>query len=155
MYFMMMWLRVKELWGGFRCWLYLLPLKMVDKYLQGLADREVDEWIYLRQGTDNEVIELIEPFHSFGLTVPAGYTPNGASSPRFAWWIIPRLYKMIKASTRHDYACETARCWWDRLVADIVFFLMAYYVERLALWRCIAGLIGVRIGALLGIGKNY
>lgn len=148
MYIAIMWLKVKE-------WLRMLPKNIVKGFLSNLSDHDVQEVISIEQGLDNEVVTLSKPFHAYGLTVPAGYTYNGASSPRLAWFIIPRMYKMLKASCRHDYACDQARCWWDRLVADIVFFLMAYYIEHLALWRCVLGLIGVRIGAFLGIGRRY
>ena len=132
-----------------------IPLRLVAKYLRHIPDRKVDENIDFSQGLDNTKLKLTAPFRAYGMTAPSGYIFNGASSPRFAWWIIPRMYKMLKASCRHDWACENARNWWERLLADIVFFLMAFYTERLALWRCLFGLIGVRIGAFLGIGRNY
>lgn len=138
-----------------RMWLHMLPLKIADKYLEAVADRSVDKVICFDQAGDNTVLILALPFTAYGMTAPQGFVFDGASSPWFARWIIPKFYKMLKASCRHDWACHNAKNWHERLLADIVFFLMAYYVEKLSLWRCVLGLVGVRIGAFFGIGKNY
>jgi len=132
-----------------------IPLRLVARYLHHIQDRAVDDIIDFSQGLDNTKLKLDADFRAYGMTAPVGFEFDGASSPTFAWWVIPRMYKMLKASCRHDWACLNARNWRERLLADIVFFLMAFYTEGLALWRCLFGLIGVRIGAYLGIGKNY
>ncbi|SDP69963.1 DUF1353 domain-containing protein [Desulforhopalus singaporensis] len=130
--------------------------KTAEKYLQYLSDRNVDTEIHMKQGKDNSVLVLTQPFHAYGVTVPAGYKWNGASAPPGpARLVIPKFHKMIKASCRHDRACELAKNKFDRLLADIVFFLMAYEVEGMKLWRAVAGLAGVRVGAHLGIGNKF
>ncbi|SDO96114.1 DUF1353 domain-containing protein [Desulforhopalus singaporensis] len=128
----------------------------VSKYLKHLSDRNVDDIIYMKQGKDSSVLILTQPFHAYGITVPSGYKWNGASSPPGpARMVIPKFHKMIKTSCRHDRACELAKNKFDRLMADIVFFLMAHEVEGMKLWRAVSGLAGVRIGAHLGIGNKY
>ena len=136
----------------------LVPETIILKLVTGVVAHipsGSDVQIRLRQGEDNTQLILDAPYTAYGQTVPAGFTFDGASSPWFARWVIPKFFRVIKASCRHDYGCSMAKNFKERLVEDVVFFLMCYHVERLATWRCIAGLIGVRIGAYLGIGRSY
>ena len=48
---------------------------------------------------------VVEDFTSHGVTVPAGFIFDGASTPRPFWWIIPPYKKTKKASLIHDYLC--------------------------------------------------
>lgn len=137
--------------------LYLAsPRSLVKRFHYHLPDQDVDQHIHMMQGADSSLLTLTQPFTAYGMTIPIGFTWNGASSPPGPGrWVIPKFHRMIKASCRHDYACQKARNRFERFLADIVFFLMAAEIERLRLWRCILGLIGVRIGAYLKIGSNY
>lgn len=129
-------------------------VRLAEKYLEGI-DQSFDEEIVCSQGLDNKVISLHEPYYAYGETIPKGFTWDGASTPAVARFVIPKLYRVLKASCRHDYGCRKATNPKERFTEDIIFFLMCYHVERLAGWRCILGLIGVRIGATLGVGTRY
>lgn len=37
------------------------------------------------------------------ICVPAGFLSNGATIPRFLWWLIPRWGKYSQAAILHDY----------------------------------------------------
>ena len=129
-------------------------VKLAEKHLQGV-DQSFDTEIYCCQGINNKELILYQKYYAFGENIPAGFTWDGASTPAVARFIIPKFYRVLKASCRHDYGCRKARSAADRLREDVIFFLMCYKLERLAGWRCIAGLLGVRIGAALGVGSNY
>lgn len=105
---------------------------------------------------DNTGMEmLIRPFVYKGITVPIGFTFDGASTPRIFWSIIPPYKKTKKAACVHDWLCIHAKNKKDRLKADKIFYGMLKEAG-LSRYRCILGYIGVRIGALIGVGVyNY
>ena len=39
--------------------------------------------------------------------IPTGYLTDGASIPRFLWWVLPPLGEYTQATTVHDYLCNT------------------------------------------------
>lgn len=83
--------------------------------------------------------------------IPAGFEWDGASSGLFAP-IFPRHNHPI-ASCRHDYRCRNARTPAERKWADEQF---EEDVGRTSWWITKkVGYIGVRIGAMFGVGCNY
>lgn len=44
---------------------------------------------------------------AFYVEVPTGYLTDGASIPRYLWWLIPPLGEYSQGTTVHDYLCNT------------------------------------------------
>ena len=103
---------------------------------------------------DSRYEVLLEDFTAHGVTVPRGFKFDGASSPRIFWSIIPPMRETTKASCVHDYLCSIAKNKEDRKKADRLFYVMLREAN-LNIVRCLIGYLGVRIGALLGIGVRY
>jgi hypothetical protein len=97
---------------------------------------------------------LVEPFTAYGITVPAGFSFDGASAPRIFWPIIPPLKGTKKAACVHDWLCMNAKSAMERHVADLLFYMMLLEAG-LGLVRSFFGYLGVRIGAFFGIGVRY
>jgi hypothetical protein len=41
--------------------------------------------------------------------VPTGFLTDGATIPRFLWWLLPPLGEYSQATTLHDWLCSTYR----------------------------------------------
>lgn len=109
----------------------------------------------LKTMTDGPYHEiLLEDFTSHGVTVPTGFRFDGATVPRFFWNIIPPFKQTKKASCVHDYLCSIAKTPEDRLEADRLFFTMLREGE-VNVVRASIGYLGVRIGAMFGVGVRY
>jgi len=110
------------------------------------------ELITRTHGYTHEV--LIEPFSAHGVTVPAGFEFDGASSPRIFWTIVPPFKQTKKAACIHDWLCRNAKNAEDRKRADKLFhkMLLEAGLNRV---RAYAGYLGVRIGAHIGVGVYY
>lgn len=83
--------------------------------------------------------------------IPQGFIWNGSSSGIFAP-IFPRWNHPI-ASCRHDYRCSKARnakerAWSDAEFRDDVGTTSWWITKQV-------GYIGVRLGALMGVGSNF
>lgn len=39
--------------------------------------------------------------------VPTGFLTDGATIPRFLWWLLPPIGEYTQATTLHDYLCNT------------------------------------------------
>lgn len=71
---------------------------------------------------------------NFVVTIPAGYVSDGYSIPRAAWLIVGHPFgqrHMIPAFV-HDYLCDAAKSYEERVLADAVFFRLmhTYQVPR-------------------------
>lgn len=99
--------------------------------------------------------QLLEDWTLWGITVPAGFISDGASCPRIFWSIIPPFKDTKEASFLHDYQCETAQSKNERLQADNLFFTTLVRNPRINNIRAIIGYLGVRIGAVFGVGVRY
>lgn len=68
------------------------------------------------------ITDLAAVTHS--VRIPAGYTFDGASIPRPLWSLIgaPFSPDLILAACVHDWYCDHARCYHERLIGDAVFF---------------------------------
>ena len=69
------------------------------------------------------VFTLREPLTYGGLTVPAGFSSDGASVPRFFWRIVfpPGDQKALRAAFLHDWIYRTHPAGWSREAADNLF----------------------------------
>ena len=82
---------------------------------------------------------------TFRVTVPAGFISDGASIPRLLWSLIgpPIGSNHLIPAVVHDYLCEEARIYPQRLLADAVFFCLLKQHNVPAWKRCLMYL-GVR-----------
>jgi len=95
--------------------------------------------------------QLTKPLPCGNALIPVGFIWNGASSGLLRG-IFPKWRNPI-ASCRHDYRCTYATCEAERAFADKMF---KQDVARTSWWiTALVGYIGVRIGAMLGMGVNY
>jgi len=118
---------------------------------------DFDKSIYCHQDDDPEHLILDRDYYAYGNTVKAPFEWDGSSSPDspLIRWLVAKFYKSLKRSVWHDDMCAKAKNNHDRLVADIGFFLLSYFAEKVSPTKCLLGLLGVRIGARLGIGNNF
>ena len=52
-----------------------------------------------------EVWRLLEDYSRDGITVPADFSTDLASTPRFVWALYPRWDRYAEAAVVHDYLC--------------------------------------------------
>jgi hypothetical protein len=85
---------------------------------------------------------------TFSLMVYAGYAWDGASIPRYLWWLFgkPLSPEFRLASLWHDRLCELSECIEDRIIADAVF-LRLLKDAGVKKWRRVAMWAGVRFYA--------
>ena len=69
------------------------------------------------------VYTLLAPLVYENLTVPAGFSSDGASVPRFFWRIVfpPGDNRALRAAFLHDYIYRTHPAGWNRAAADELF----------------------------------
>ena len=69
------------------------------------------------------VFTLREPLTYNGFAVPAGFSSDGASVPRFFWRIVfpPGETKALRAAFLHDWIYRTHPEGWSREAADNLF----------------------------------
>lgn len=84
--------------------------------------------------------------------IPAGFTWDGASVPMLFQGVFPRHNHPI-ASCRHDWRCKQAKNTAERKFADEQFQTdvgtTSWWITKKV------GYLGVRIGALFGVGSNF
>jgi len=84
--------------------------------------------------------------------IPAGFSWNGNSVPFVFRGLFPRHDHPL-ASVKHDYRCSKARNAAERAWADVQF---QADIATTGWWiTAKIGYIGVRIGALFGIGSSF
>ena len=83
--------------------------------------------------------------------IPSPFIWNGASSGFFKWFF-PRHNHPI-ATCRHDYRCEKAKTKEERKFADDQFKIDVGKTS--GWWTQTKGYVGVRIGAMAGIGSSF
>jgi len=81
-----------------------------------------------------------------GITVPAGFSSDGASVPRFFWRLVfpPGDQKALKAAFVHDWLYRTHPDGWLREAADNLF-LKLLIEEGMPKYRAVLAWIGVRL----------
>lgn len=109
--------------------------------------------LYTRtEGYELEVVT--KDFTAHGITVPAGFHFDGASTPRALWSVVPPFKRTKKAACVHDWLCRKAKDKKDRKKADKLFYKMLLEAGLNEV-RARAGYLGVRAGARMGIGVYY
>lgn len=100
---------------------------------------------------------LTQDFHCLGDIIRAGFRWNGASSPSIPIFrfIAPKFYKNIVASCWHDFRCGEAASKQERKVADEGYYLLKKYAECDNSVKCQLSYVGVRVGAIFGVGNNF
>lgn len=115
-----------------------------------------DGRIYMRSVPGQlDVMELTRPLPCGDGEIPVGYRSNGASSGIFRRLLFLNFpkWKHPIASFRHDFRCERATSSEDRKFAD-----KRYRIDvgkGGTKWEQVKGYLGVRTGALFGIGSDY
>ncbi len=93
------------------------------------------------------VYRLLEQIQVFSdLTVPVGFSSDGASVPRFFWRLVfpPGDTKALRAAFIHDYIYRTHPSGWTRKMADKLF-LENLVSDGIPAWRAKLAYIGVRL----------
>ncbi len=85
---------------------------------------------------------------AFTLTVPAGFVSDGASIPKILWPILgsPIGNRHLPAAIVHDFLCESATSYEQRVIGDAVFFELLKRCD-VPYWRRAAMYCGVRFYA--------
>lgn len=89
------------------------------------------------------------------VSIPAGYTFDGASIPRCLWSLIGSPFDpdLILAACVHDWYCEhTANCYQSRVIGDAVFFYLLTKAG-VARWRRVVMYLGVRLNSFWFYGR--
>ncbi len=110
--------------------------------------------LYTRTDRDSRIEVTTREYISHGIKVPVDFPFDGASAPRFFWAIIPPFKMTKKAAVVHDWLCRDAKCAYDRKKADELFYVMLLEAG-ISKARARLGYLGVRLGALMGVGVYY
>ena len=54
---------------------------------------------------------LAQPVELVGVQVPKGFVTDGASVPRFLWWLFPPVGRYFTSAVIHDYLLVTGHHW--------------------------------------------
>jgi len=114
--------------------------------------------IYMRNVPGHpELLALTAPLYCKNFDGSDGYVPfdfpwNGNSTPFGFKWFIPRKEHPI-ASCRHDWRCKNAKTKEERLFADQEYKKDISTTANSFVSN--VGYIGVRIGAVFGIGSDF
>ena len=92
------------------------------------------------------VYTLRQDLYVDGLTVPAGFSSDGASVPRFFWRLVfpPGDQKALRAAFVHDWIYRTHPDGWSREAADMLF-LKLLISDWMPKYRAVLAWLGVRI----------
>ena len=92
------------------------------------------------------IFTLREDLHVEGITVPAGFSSDGASVPRFFWRLVfpPGDQKALRAAFVHDWIYRTHPEGWTREAADMLF-LKLLLANGMPKFRAVLAYLGVRL----------
>ena len=92
------------------------------------------------------VFTLRQNLHVDGLTVPAGFSSDGASVPRFFWRLVfpPGDQKALRAAFVHDWLYRTHPEGWSREAADMLV-LKLLLEDGMPKYRAYLAWLGVRL----------
>lgn len=126
---------------------------MLTNYFSGDIETDWDGRIYMRSVPGKlDVLELTKPLPCGNGLIPVEYQWNGASSGVLRKVLILNFpkWKHPIATCRHDWRCEHAKTAEERKFADQMF--RKDVGKGGTKWEQTKGYIGVRIGAMFGIG---
>ena len=86
---------------------------------------------------------LLKPLTLAGITVPAGFVSDGATTPRLLWPLFPPVDRYTPAAFLHDYLLEKGE---NRAAADHLF-RAALAQLRIRHWRRVLMYLAVRARA--------
>ena len=115
-----------------------------------------DGRIYMRSVPGElDVLELTKPLPCGNSMIYPGYRWNGASSGIMRKVVLLNFpkWKHPIATCRHDFRCENAKNAEQRAFADKRFRIDVG--KGGTKWEQVKGFIGVRIGAMFGVGSSY
>lgn len=76
--------------------------------------------------TYNGKWEVLEDFSLYNITVPKGFITDGASVPRFLWFVgCPMQKSTLRAAILHDYLYKSKEV--SKMEADWLFLLTMKY----------------------------
>ena len=86
------------------------------------------------------------------IAVPEGFIFDGASIPKFGWLILGPPFEpdFIIPACVHDWVCENAHTYADRMIGDTLFFRLLTY-EKVSYWKRAIMYALVRLYAILRI----
>ena len=92
------------------------------------------------------IFTLREDLTVEGITVPAGFSSDGASVPRFFWRLVfpPGDQKALRAAFVHDFLYRTHPEGWLRESADMLF-LKLLIENGMPKFRAVLAWLGVRL----------
>ena len=92
------------------------------------------------------IFTLCEDLTVEGITVPAGFSSDGASVPRFFWRLVfpPGDQKALRAAFVHDWLYRTHPEGWIREAADLLF-LKLLLKDGMPKFRAVLAWLGVRL----------
>lgn len=99
--------------------------------------------------------ESVWPAIGFDVAIPKGYVSDGYSIPRLAWLLVghPFGQEHLIPAFVHDYLCDTASTYQQRVIADAVFFcLMAKY--DVPYWKRVVFYVSVRFWGRYTMGAK-
>lgn len=92
--------------------------------------------------------------------VPEGYLTDGATTPKFLWWLLPPWGEYGQAAVVHDILCDDLLIWKagqlhaiSRKEADDIFY-EAMKVAGVSFWKRWLMYGGVRLWDILGFKAN-
>lgn len=89
--------------------------------------------------------KLLEPLTWRGFAVPAGFVTDFASSPRWAWPIVPPTGRHAWPCVLHDWWYRGGKPWMTREEADALF-LEALTDAGVTRWKRELMFLAVRVG---------
>ena len=89
-----------------------------------------------------EIWCLLEDYSRDGITVPAGFTTDLASTPRITWAFFPRWGRYAEAAVVHDYLCIYGLGYTARQIDAIFYNHMME--DGAATWRAYIMWVAVR-----------
>lgn len=69
------------------------------------------EIIIPRRAGQDVFYRLLEPIDYLGVHIPAGFTTDGATTPRWLRWILPPVDAYMLAAVIHDWLLATGQGW--------------------------------------------
>lgn len=92
---------------------------------------------------------FLETLKIKGIVVPEGFITDGASVPRFLWWLFPPVGRYFITAAYHDRLVREG--WVSRANADKRFYVA---MKKLGIWKWVAVVLwkGAEVGTL---AKRY
>lgn len=91
------------------------------------------------------LVEDVWPAVDFSVVIPRHFVSDGYSIPNLVWLLVghPFGQRHMMPAFVHDYLCDTAKTYEQRVLADAVFFVLLKKYQVPA-WKQAAFYIGVR-----------